>query len=51
MAPSWESLMAVARPIPEPAPVQMMTLLSNCLVILTDDYFERTCKNPKISII
>jgi len=26
-APRWESLMAVARPMPEPAPVTMMTWL------------------------
>lgn len=33
VAPSWESLMLVARPIPEPAPVQRMTLFSNGLFI------------------
>ena len=36
VAPSWESLMAVARPIPEPAPVQRMILFSNCLAIVRD---------------
>lgn len=34
IAPSWESLMLVARPIPEPAPVHRMTLFSNVLAIL-----------------
>ena len=36
VAPSWESLMLVARPIPEPAPVHRMTLFSNVLDILRD---------------
>lgn len=34
VAPSWESLMLVARPIPEPAPVHRMTLFLNFLAIL-----------------
>ncbi len=34
VAPSWESLTLVARPIPEPAPVMRMTLFSKDLVIV-----------------
>jgi len=34
MAPSWDNLMAVARPIPEPAPVQRMILFSKRLLIV-----------------
>lgn len=33
-APWWESLMAVARPMPDPAPVTIITLPSNGLDIL-----------------
>jgi hypothetical protein len=42
VAPSWESLMLVARPIPEPAPVQRITVFTNCLAILKVEKLQIT---------
>lgn len=40
VAPSSESLMLVARPIPEPAPVQRITWFANGLAIVMDEILD-----------